>query len=271
MLFFLAAGLPRHRPRPARPRPLQPGRRRPRHGPLRRRPGGADRAPRPAATRSTSATRPAAARWPATSRATAESRVAKAVLISAVPPLMVQTDGQSGRPAQGGVRRLAGAAGRQPRRSSTATSPRPVLRLQPARREAVRGVIQNWWRQGMMGGAKAHYDGIVAFSQTDFTEDLKKITVPTLVMHGDDDQVVPLRRLRAAVGQAAAERHAEDLQGLPARHADDPGRHHQRRPPRVHPAAGGQPETRAGAGVKESRSVLADSGGRIVLRSPLGS
>jgi non-heme chloroperoxidase len=53
------------------------------------------------------------------------------------------------------------------------------------------GVIENWWRQGMEGGAKAHYDGIVAFSQTDFTEDLKRITVPTLVMHGDDDQIVP--------------------------------------------------------------------------------
>jgi non-heme chloroperoxidase len=53
------------------------------------------------------------------------------------------------------------------------------------------GVIRNWWRQGMMGGIKAHYDGIVAFSQTDFTPDLKKITVPTLVMHGDDDQIVP--------------------------------------------------------------------------------
>ena len=52
-------------------------------------------------------------------------------------------------------------------------------------------MIDNWWRQGMMGGAKAHYDGIVAFSQTDFTEDLKKITVPVLVMHGDDDQIVP--------------------------------------------------------------------------------
>src|SRR2546422_367750 len=53
------------------------------------------------------------------------------------------------------------------------------------------GLIWNWWRQGMMGGAKAHYDGIVAFSQTDFTEDLKKIAVPVLVMHGDDDQIVP--------------------------------------------------------------------------------
>jgi non-heme chloroperoxidase len=52
-------------------------------------------------------------------------------------------------------------------------------------------IIENWWRQGMMGGAKAHYDGIVAFSQTDFTDDLKKISVPVLVMHGDDDQIVP--------------------------------------------------------------------------------
>ena len=54
-----------------------------------------------------------------------------------------------------------------------------------------KGVIGNWWRQGMIGGAKAQYDSIVAFSQTDFTEDLKKITVPVLVMHGDDDQIVP--------------------------------------------------------------------------------
>jgi non-heme chloroperoxidase len=53
------------------------------------------------------------------------------------------------------------------------------------------GIIWNWWRQGMMGGTKAHYDGIVAFSQTDFTEDLKKITVPVLVMHSEDDQIVP--------------------------------------------------------------------------------
>ena len=54
------------------------------------------------------------------------------------------------------------------------------------------GVIDNWWRQGMMGGAKAHYEGIKAFSETDFTEDLKNIDVPVLVMHGDDDQIVPI-------------------------------------------------------------------------------
>ena len=84
-----------------------------------------------------------------------------------------------------------------------------------------------------MGGAKAHYDGIVAFSQTDFTEDLKKITVPVLVMHGDDDQIVPYADSGAAVGEAAEERHPEDLQGLSARHADDRGRDHQRRPARL--------------------------------------
>jgi non-heme chloroperoxidase len=56
----------------------------------------------------------------------------------------------------------------------------------------ISGVIQNWWRQGMMGSAKAHYEGIKAFSETDFTEDLKVIDVPALVMHGDDDQIVPV-------------------------------------------------------------------------------
>src|SRR5262249_49419204 len=58
--------------------------------------------------------------------------------------------------------------------------------------KASQAVVENWWRQGMMGGAKAHYDGIKAFSETDFTADLKAIDVPTLVMHGDDDQIVPI-------------------------------------------------------------------------------
>jgi non-heme chloroperoxidase len=67
--------------------------------------------------------------------------------------------------------------------------------------ESSEAIIANWWRQGMMGGAKAHYDGIVAFSQTDFTEDLKKITVPVLVMHSEDDQIVPY----VAAGPKSAE------------------------------------------------------------------
>ena len=72
--------------------------------------------------------------------------------------------------------------------------------------QPVEGVIQNWWRQGMMGGAKAHYDGIKAFSETDFTEDLKMIDVPTLVMHGDDDQIVPYKD--AALLSAKLVKHA---------------------------------------------------------------
>ena len=121
-----------------------------------------------------------------------ESRVAKAAIISAVPPLMVKTDGQSGRLAEGGVRRSAGAARGQPQRILLSTSPPGRSMASTGRaRNPPSAVIWNWWRQGMMGGAKAHYDGIVAFSQTDFTEDLKKINVPVLVMHGDDDQIVP--------------------------------------------------------------------------------
>jgi non-heme chloroperoxidase len=120
-----------------------------------------------------------------------ESRVAKAVLISAVPPLMVKTEANpGGLPIEvfdGFQAQLA--ANRSEFYRELAAGPfygfnRPGV-------EASEALIQNWWRQGMMGGAKAHYDGIVAFSQTDFTEDLRKISVPVLVMHGDDDQIVP--------------------------------------------------------------------------------
>ena len=112
-----------------------------------------------------------------------ESRVAKAVLISAVPPLMVKS------PANPGGLPIKVFDDFQ---TQVATNRAQFYLDVPTGPFYVsQGVIQSWWRQGMMGGAKAHYDGIVAFSQTDFTEDLKKISVPTLVMHGDDDQIVP--------------------------------------------------------------------------------
>lgn len=120
-----------------------------------------------------------------------ESRVAKAVLISAVPPIMVQTESNPGGLPKAVFDGL---------QAEVATNRSAFYRDLPSTAfygfnrdgvEPVEAIIANWWRQGMMGGIKAHYDGIVAFSQTDFTEDLKKITVPTLVMHGDDDQVVP--------------------------------------------------------------------------------
>ena len=120
-----------------------------------------------------------------------ESRVAKAVLISAVPPLMVKTAANPGglpKEVFDGMREQV-ANNRAQFYFDLPSGPFYGYNRPGAKPS--QGVIQNWWRQGMMGGAKAHYDGIVAFSQTDFTEDLKKFSVPTLVMHGDDDQIVP--------------------------------------------------------------------------------
>ena len=121
-----------------------------------------------------------------------QGRVAKAVLVSAVPPLMVKTaTNPGGTPIEvfDGFR-SALAANRSQFFMDVASGPFYGFNLPGA--TPVPGVIQNWWRQGMTGGAKAHYDGIKAFSETDQAEDLKLITVPTLVMHGDADQVVPI-------------------------------------------------------------------------------
>ena len=119
-------------------------------------------------------------------------RVKKAGLISAVPPLMVKTPANpGGLPIEvfDGFR-TALVANRSQFYHDVAAGPfygfnRAGAKVSPA-------TVENWWRQGMVGGAKAHYDCIKAFSETDFTEDLKKIEVPVLVMHGDDDQIVPI-------------------------------------------------------------------------------
>src|SRR3989440_4206897 len=120
-----------------------------------------------------------------------ESRVAKAALISAVPPLMVKTaNNPGGLPKEVFDGLQAQLAGNRAQFYYDLPSG-PFYGFNRPGAKKSDAVIWNWWRQGMMGGAKAHHDGIVAFSQTDFTEDLKKITVPVLVMHGDDDQIVP--------------------------------------------------------------------------------
>ena len=120
-----------------------------------------------------------------------ESRASKAALISAVPPYMVKTETNPlGLPKavfDDLQAQLAASRARFYRDLPTG----PFYGYNRPGVEASEGVIGNWWRQGMIGGAKAHYDGIVAFSQTDFTEDLKKITIPVLVMHSEDDQIVP--------------------------------------------------------------------------------
>jgi non-heme chloroperoxidase len=118
-------------------------------------------------------------------------RVAKAVLVSAVPPLMVKTagnpDGLSIEVFDGFRKALA-----EDRAQFFLDVPTgPFYGFNRSGAKVYPGVIQNWWRQGMMGSALAHYEGIKAFSETDQTDDLKAITVPTLVLHGEDDQIVP--------------------------------------------------------------------------------
>jgi non-heme chloroperoxidase len=120
-----------------------------------------------------------------------QGRVAKAVLVSAVPPIMVKTElYPGGLPIEvfDGLR-AALAADRASFYRDLPAGPfygfnRDGAEVKPA-------VVDNWWRQGMMGSAQAHYEGIKAFSETDQTDDLRAITVPTLVLHGDDDQIVP--------------------------------------------------------------------------------
>jgi non-heme chloroperoxidase len=119
-------------------------------------------------------------------------RVAKAVLVSAVPPLMLKTDSNpEGLPIEvfDGFR-TALAANRAQFYIDVPSGPFYGFNRDGA--TIVQGAIDNWWRQGMIGSAKAHYDGIKAFSETDQTADLEAITVPTLVMHGEDDQIVPI-------------------------------------------------------------------------------
>lgn len=122
-----------------------------------------------------------------------QSRVAKAVLLAAVPPLMVKTENNpGGTPIEvfDGFRKAL-AANRAQFFLDVPTG--PFYGFNRPGEKASEGIIRNWWRQGMMGSALAHYEGIKAFSETDQTDDLKAITVPTLVMQGDDDQVVPYR------------------------------------------------------------------------------
>lgn len=121
-----------------------------------------------------------------------KGRVAKAALLGAVPPIMVKTEkNPGGLPIEvfDGFR-AALAANRAQFFLDIPTGPFYGFNREGAK--VSEGVIRNWWRQGMMGGTKAHYDCIKAFSETDFTEDLKAIDVPVLLMHGEDDQIVPI-------------------------------------------------------------------------------
>ena len=121
-----------------------------------------------------------------------KGRVAKLVLIGAVPPLMLKTPANpGGTPIEvfDGLRQALAANRAQ---FYTEFAGGPFYGYNRPGAKVLQSVIDNWWRQAMMGGSKAQYEGIKAFSETDFTEDLKKIDVPALVLHGDDDQIVPI-------------------------------------------------------------------------------
>ncbi|WP_237568038.1 alpha/beta fold hydrolase [Mycolicibacterium lacusdiani] len=158
-----------------------------------------------------------------------QTRAAKAVLISAVPPLMVQTDANPDGLPKSVFDDLQAqlAANRSVFYRALPAGPfynfdQPGAEPAEDQREAI---IANWWRQGMMGDALSHYDGIVAFSQTDFTDDLKAITLPTLVMHSQGDQIVPY----VASGPKSAELLANGTlktyqdfpHGMPTTHAQE--------------------------------------------------
>ncbi|RSO58025.1 alpha/beta hydrolase [Acinetobacter lactucae] len=122
-----------------------------------------------------------------------EENVAKAVLVSAVPPLMVKTENNPEGLPKEVFDDLQNQVLTNRAQFFRDLPSGPFYGFNRPDTKPSEGIISNWWRQGMTGSAKAHYDGIVAFSQTDFTEDLKKITVPVLVLHGDDDQIVPYK------------------------------------------------------------------------------
>jgi non-heme chloroperoxidase len=142
-------------------------------------------------------------------------RVAKAVLIGAVPPIMVKSEGNpGGLPLEVFDQfRAATAANRAQFFVDVPTGPFYGYNREGAKVD--QGVIWNWWRQGMMGGIKAHYDCIKAFSETDFTPDLEKIDVPVLVMHGDDDQIVPYADSAPLAAKLLRNGTLKTYQGLP--------------------------------------------------------
>jgi len=120
-----------------------------------------------------------------------QSRVAKAAIISGVPPLMLKTPANPGGLPKSVFDDFQAQVATRRSQFYWDIAAGPFYGFNRPGAKPQAGIIENWWRQGMMGGAKAHSDGVVALSQTDFSEDLEKITVPVLVMHGDDDQVVP--------------------------------------------------------------------------------
>ncbi len=153
-----------------------------------------------------------------------ESRVAKAAIISAVPPLMLKTAANPGGTPKEAFDQYRALTAMHRSQAYYDIASGPFYGYNRPGAKPSQGVIQNWWRQGMMGSVKAHTDGVTAFSETDFTEDLKKISVPVLVMHSEDDQIVPYADagpLSAKLLKNGTLKTYKDFpHGMPTTHAD---------------------------------------------------
>ncbi|CAI8913855.1 MULTISPECIES: alpha/beta fold hydrolase [Pseudomonas] len=153
-----------------------------------------------------------------------QDRASKAAILAAVPPLMVQTASNPGGLPKSVFDDLQAQLAANRAQFYHDIPAGPFYGYNRPGATPSQGVILNWWRQGMMGSAKAHYDGIVAFSQTDFTEDLKRLTLPVLVMHGDDDQIVPYENsgLLSArlLSNSTLKTYKGYPHGMPTTHAD---------------------------------------------------
>ncbi|MFR0717771.1 alpha/beta fold hydrolase [Pseudomonas putida] len=151
-------------------------------------------------------------------------KVAKAVLIAAVPPLMVQTPANPGGLPKSVFDDFQAQVATNRAQFYRDVPSGPFYGYNKPGVTPSEGVIANWWRQGMIGSAKAHYDGIVAFSQTDFTDDLKGISQPVLVMHGDADQIVPYENAgplsAKLLPNGTLKTYAGYPHGMPTTHAD---------------------------------------------------
>ncbi|TCC10303.1 alpha/beta fold hydrolase [Kribbella soli] len=153
-----------------------------------------------------------------------EDRAAKAALLCAVPPLMVQTDANPEGLPKAVFDDLQAQLAANRSAFYRALPEGPFYGFNRPGAVPSEAIIANWWRQGMMGGAKAHYDGIVAFSQTDFTEDLRTIAIPVLVVHSEDDQIVPYAdagpKSAALLKNGVLKTYKDLPHGLPTTHAD---------------------------------------------------
>jgi non-heme chloroperoxidase len=153
-----------------------------------------------------------------------QDRASKAAILGAVPPLMVQTASNPGGLPKSVFDDLQAQLAANRAQFYYEIPAGPFYGYNRPGAVPSQGVIWNWWRQGMMGCAKAHYDGIVAFSQTDFSEDLRSLSLPVLVMHGDDDQIVPYENSAVLsaklLGNSTLKTYKGYPHGMPTTHAE---------------------------------------------------